>query len=247
MAGPGYQLCERPVKPAIRPHDRNRIFGKLAEVLPEQDIVAARGKLGRDAVFHAEYLGVPDQIGDVAVHLVVMGDHEAVAINLVGTGRAVIGVESIGLAVEPSPLGLKGICLTFQRDVIGDRPLETRERRRRRPAGDHRERRGPAGPHDGALDGDRGQPPAEEDRQPPEPGIGDEQVRSLPDHEHRHTGTGHRLPDQVQVRLGVRRHAQVRAEGREVRAVIAREAVAERRRDRPAFSVQMQILLHAVR
>src|SRR5262249_59503389 len=115
----------RPVKSPVRPHDRDElvILWKGAEVVFEEDVIAAGGELGREAIFHAEYLGIPDQIGDVAVDFLVMGNEETVAIDRTGVVVGVAGMERIGLAVEPGPLGLIRIDLTYHRHIIGHSPL----------------------------------------------------------------------------------------------------------------------------
>src|SRR5262249_28531567 len=115
--------------PTIRVHHCNELIflWKGSEILFELDGIVARRELRGEAGFHAEYLGVSDQIGDVSRHPLVMGNKEAVAVYLFGSGPdSISGVEPIGFAVEPGPLGLIGIDLAFQRYAVGERPLEAR-------------------------------------------------------------------------------------------------------------------------
>ncbi len=53
-----------------------------------------------------------------------MGNEETVAIDRTGVVVGVAGVERIGLAVEPFPLRLVRIDLTFQRHIVGHSPFE---------------------------------------------------------------------------------------------------------------------------
>src|SRR5215469_12897960 len=115
MTGSRLQVGERAIKSAIRANQRDRVLREAAEILLEQDVIAAGSKLGREAIFHAKDLGIPGEVGDVAEHLLVMGDEEAIAIDRPG-----IGVERIGLAVEPVALGMISVDLVFQRDVVGE-------------------------------------------------------------------------------------------------------------------------------
>ena len=119
MIGPGLQVCKWAIKPAIRTNQRDRVLGKAPEVLPEEDVIATFRKLASETVFHAEDLGIPDEVGDAADHLLVMRNEEAVAVD-----RSGVGIERIGLAVEPTALGVKGVDLTFQRDIIRERPAD---------------------------------------------------------------------------------------------------------------------------
>ncbi len=83
----GYRGSSGAVSSAIRIDDVDGVLGKSARVLLERDLVAADLELGGKAIFHAEEVRIPDEIGVVADHVLIMRDEEAITVDRrVGVG-----------------------------------------------------------------------------------------------------------------------------------------------------------------
>ena len=87
--------------------------------LLELDVVAADLQRAGEAILHAVEGGVQHEIADVADHLLLVGDEEAVAVDQRGPG-----IEGIGLAVEPLTFCAIRIGLVLEGDGIADVEFE---------------------------------------------------------------------------------------------------------------------------
>src|SRR5206468_763644 len=117
-ASPCYQL-DVTVVAAHRIDHRDAVLREPAEVLLEENVVVLRRELGGETVLHPEYLRDQTQVRDLTDDLLVVRNEEAIAVD-----QLCIGVECIGLAVEPTPVGLIHIHLISKGHAVDGRPLK---------------------------------------------------------------------------------------------------------------------------